>query len=125
MCSYPTGVALYGAQKLELDLDLKLPEIDDGYGSLLWYLDNDYKNISFKSEEYPYLNWASYHNGVKSKLYLLGENYPLTYEYQDPNYSYRTNFSSFIYPYYYLNHIDISHLWNAAEMFLVLIEDSV
>lgn len=120
MCSYPTGVALYGAQKLELDLDLKLPEIDDGYGSLLWYLDNDYSEESFKTPDFPYLNWASYHNGVKSKLYLLGENYPLTYEYQDPNYSYRTNFSSFIYPYYYLNHIDISHLWNAAEMFLFL-----
>ena len=67
MCSYPTGVAIYGSKKINIDIDLELPNYDDGYGSLLWYLDNSYNNITFKNKDYPYLNWASYHNGSYDK----------------------------------------------------------
>lgn len=34
---YPTILAIFGAQKSNIKLDLTLPTVDDGYAKLTWY----------------------------------------------------------------------------------------
>ena len=51
---------------------------------------------------------------------MTNEIYPLTYEYKDSKYPYRIDLASIIYPHYYIRNIDISHIWSASEMFLLL-----
>lgn len=113
---YPTIVALYGAKKLGIDLDLNVPKIDDGYAKLTWYSDFIIQSSkTINQNKYPYLNWAFYHYSGDGKLYILNEIYPLSYEYVDS----KVNSECFISSHYCQNTV-LTHMWSAAEMFLLL-----
>lgn len=127
MCYYPTALALYGAEKLGIELDLNLPDINESYRELTWYYSDDnklMKNLNF-SAYWPYLGWASRHYGAKSNLYILGELYPLSYEKQDGSYRYNSNINKLISKDYYMQGVTVSHLWHASEMFLMLLSSNL
>lgn len=116
---YPTSIAIYGAKKNKIEVDLKLPQIDDGYANLTWYNKNNV-NIINKNESdlYPYLDWAAYHYQNYGPLYILDEIYPLTYEASSTTTQKECNFSKF----YCEKQVCLSHMWHASEMFLYLEE---
>jgi len=116
---YPTVLALYGAKKNNIDIDLKVPEYDDGYANLTWYNKNNVKiNNTNESDLYPYLDWAAYHYQNYGALYILDEIYPLTYEASSTTAGKECNFSKF----YCERQVCLSHMWHASEMFLYLEE---
>jgi len=118
---YPTVLALYGAQKVGLGIDLNIPQIDDGYAKLTWYYDGHQQfKTNVDSKYYPYLNWASYHSNGYGRLYMLDEIYPLSYEGGFEVGSGKIEEECFISQYYCEQKISISHLWHASEMFLLL-----
>ena len=119
---YPTVLALYGAQKNNITLNLTVPEEDDGYAKLTWY---DRKINTLTKEEsklYPYLNWAFYHYGNYGDVYMLNEIYPLSYEIGSEGESGKVENECFVSQFYCNKNLYLSHMWHASEMFLVLIE---
>ncbi len=115
---YPTALAILGSRKLGIDLNLQLPEYDDGYARLTWYLDKRIStDIKTVDNTCPYLNWAYYHYNPDETLTILGELYPLSYEIVAGE----TNKECFISEHYCNEHLALSHIWHASEMFLVLI----
>ena len=81
------------------------------------------KQDTLASKEFPYLGWASYHTNKKSALYNCDELYPLSYEskagkaiYNDiPNNLY----------FYKIKKVSPTHIWDAAEKFLLLYEEKI
>lgn len=123
MTYYPTSLAIYGGEKLGIDVGLEYPVIDDNYGKLTWYNDHRVESYLLQNDiYYPYLNWAYYHYSGYGKLFVLDEIYPLTYEggqdYQDSD----VVNECFISEFYCRKDIFISHSWTASEMYLYLIE---
>lgn len=119
---YPTLLALYGGQKLGIDIDLDYPTIDDGYARLTWY--SDYKVAASNSQDssyYPYINWGFYHYSPYGRLFILDELYPLTYEGGEDNPNYKVENECFISDFYCEKDMYIAHSWSASEMFLMLI----
>jgi hypothetical protein len=118
---YPTALALYGAQKLGIKLNLTTPKIDDQYAKLTWYYDGHQQfSTQIDSQYYPYLGWAFYHSNKYGKLYMLDEIYPLTYEGGYGVGSGKIEEECFISEYYCEQKVSISHIWHASEMFLLL-----
>lgn len=116
---YPTVLAIYGAKKNNIDINLKVPEIDDGYANLTWYNKNNTRiNNTNESDLYPYLDWAAYHYQNYGALYILDEIYPLTYEASSTTAEKECDFSKF----YCEKQVCLSHMWHASEMFLYLEE---
>lgn len=118
---YPTVLALYGAEKAGISLNLAVPQYDDGYAKLTWY----YKytiasNNTIHTKYYPYINWAFYHYSPYSTLYILDEEYPLSYEGGDTSTPGRVEEECFISQYYCEKQLYLSHMWHASEMFLFL-----
>lgn len=120
---FPTVVALYGAKKAGIKLNLTIPEKDDEYGKLTWYYDNS-KNyeMQMKSRPYPYLDWAFYHYDKSGELYILDEIYPLSYEGGSDVGSGPVYEECFVSEYYCGQSLSLSHIWHASEMFLFLKE---
>lgn len=116
---YPTAIFLF-ALNMEYDINLTLPEYDS-YSELVWFYDKNKKvSTATDSINYPYLGWANYHTNGKSALYNCDSLYPLSYEKNGskakyPNLSMELSF-------YKNNHISPTHIWDAAEKFLLLFE---
>ena len=118
---YPTVLAIYGAKKNNISLDLLPPLNDDGYAKLTWYYDNPiFSKSEQTSEYYPYINWAFYHYSNYGTLYILDEIYPLSYEGGNTNETGKVESECFISNYYCNKNLYISHMWHASEMFLML-----
>lgn len=118
---YPTALAMFGAKKNNIDLGLKMPTVDEGYGRLTWYFDKpELSNQSYDSKHFPYLGWAFYHYNKSGKLYILDELYPLSYEGSDSEDTGRIESECFISEYYCKQKVILTHLWHASEMFLYL-----
>lgn len=118
---YPTVLAVYGAKKNNIDLDLKIPEKDDGYAKLTWYYDNKIaSNNNIESKYFPYLNWAFYHYSPYTPLYVLDEIYPLSYEADETNSKIIIENECFVSEYYCKEKVYLAHMWHASEMFLFL-----
>ena len=121
---YPTVLAIYGARKLGITLDLTVPQYDDSYAKLTWYY--DYKiptDMNINSKYFPYLNWAFYHYSPYTTLYILNEIYPLSYEADETDSSIKIESECFISEYYCEQKTYMSHMWHASEMFLLLITE--
>ena len=118
---YPTILALYGAKKNNINLDLVAPTTDDGYAKLTWYYDNP---IMSKNEQtskfYPYINWAFYNYSNYGSLFILDEIYPLSYEGGNTLEPGKVESECFISDYYCERNLYLSHMWHASEMFLFL-----
>lgn len=120
---FPTVLAIYGAKKNGITLDLIPPTYDDGYARLTWYADNKIStSIDYNSSTFPYLNWAFYHYTTYGNLYVLDEIYPLTYEGGNVDEFGKVESECFISDYYCNRGLYLSHMWHASEMFLSLIE---
>ncbi len=120
---YPTVVAIYGANKMGINLNLTKPVVDDGYAKLTWYTDKIASNNYQESKYYPYINWAFYHYAPYGSLYMLDELYPLSYEGGEAVGDYKIEKECMISEYYCENQVFISHLWHASEMFLYIIDN--
>ena len=121
---YPTVLALYGAEKLGITIDLKEPNEDDGYAKLTWYYPKKISTNSFyESKLFPYINWAYYHYSNHGKLFILDEIYPLSYESSKDIIEGTVQNECFISKYYCEKGILLSHMWHASEMFLFLVEE--
>ena len=119
---YPTVLALYGAEKNNIELDLVPPSVDDGYAKLTWWYKSPIStNIVQNSEYYPYINWGFYHYSGYGKLYALDEIYPLTYEVGNTERTEKVDNECFISEYYCSRKLFLSHIWSASEIFLFLI----
>ena len=114
---YPTKLALFGAKKLGINLDLITPKKDDGYAMLTWYDKEINSDLPLDSVLYPYLGWAVYHYRGYEKIYILDEIYPLSYEAGVP---FTIEKTCFISNYYCEEGLHLSHMWHASEMFLFL-----
>ncbi len=119
---YPTVLALYGAEKNHITLDLVPPQQDDGYARLTWYYNPIATNMEQTTSLYPYINWAFYHYSNYGSLYVLDEIYPLSYEGGNIEEPGKVESECFISEYYCNRNLYISHLWHASEMFLMLME---
>lgn len=120
---YPTVLALYGAQKNNIKLDLIQPQQDDAYARLTWYYNNPIStNVTQESKYYPYINWGFYHYSNYGTLYILDEIYPLSYEGGNPEDEGKIESECFISEFYCEKNLYISHIWHAAEMFLFIDE---
>lgn len=118
---YPTLLAIFGAKKAGIDVNLSYPINDDAYAKLTWY--SDYRvqtNILYSGSLYPYLSWGFYHYSGYGKLFMLDEIYPLTYEGGENSPDYKLDKLCFISDYYCEHDLYISHLWTASEMLLFL-----
>ena len=117
---YPTVIAKYALELTDIDLELDLPKFDN-YSNLTWYYSDDVKTNDFFDEIYfPYLGWAAYHTNRSGHLYICDSEYPLSYEREAAygNYSLLPNSIT-----YYKNlSLSPTHVWDAAEKFLFLIE---
>lgn len=119
---YPTVIAKYAAEQSGIELDLDVPEFDS-YATLTWFYKNEMKpNNSFNYINSPYICWATYHTNNKSCLYITDSSYPLSYE-QGAAYA---NYSLLPDKFSYYKSIGLSptHVWDAAEKFLFLIEQN-
>lgn len=118
---YPTVLALYGAKKNNINIDLVAPTIDDGYAKLTWYYDNPIASQNEQTSSfYPYINWAFYNYSNYGDLYILDELYPISYEGGNTSEPGRVESECFISNYYCERNLYISHMWHASEMFLFL-----
>lgn len=122
---YPTVLALHGASKVGITLDLTVPQYDDGYAKLTWYNDNPIASGNTQhSSFYPYINWAFYnYSPYSSTLYILDEYYPLSYEGGDTSTPGKITNECFVSDYYCEHNLYLAHMWHASEMFLFLIEE--
>lgn len=78
---YPTAIIKNALDKYGIDLGLKLPEEDDGYAQLLWYIPNRVAIAQdLKGEKFPYYTWAAKNYGRDPFVYLLNKTYPLSYK---------------------------------------------
>lgn len=120
---YPTVLAIFGAQKNNIKLDLQQPQVDDAYAKLTWYVEPKIaSNNNVESKYFPYLNWAFYHySPYVTNLYILNEIYPLSYEADETNNNIKVESECFISEYYCTQKVYLSHIWHASEMFLFLI----
>lgn len=121
---YPTALLMAGAQKAKVDLpvQLRLPDNDDVYGRITWwYSDQKLRyNKAWVSRSWPYLEWAQAHYYPYNSPHILNEAYPLTYEAElTPEIADRQRFYT---EFYADQKISASHIWHAAEMFLTLLE---
>ena len=122
---YPTLLAIYGAEKNGIELDLKYPIIDDGYARLTWY--SDYKVATMNSQTssyYPYINWGFYHYSPWGDLFILDELYPLSYEGGEDDPNTKVENECFISKFYCEKDLYISHSWTASEIFLLIDEEA-
>lgn len=113
---YPTSIAKYALSLHNIDLGLKLPKKDDGYGKLTWYTSEKIKsNVNIGSGNlFPYLTWAQYqYDGSGNDLYLLSSFYPLSYE-GEYNKKYK------LYDHFINKRISTPHGWSSSELFLFL-----
>lgn len=127
MSFYPTSLLLLGAKKNNIDLSkyLKTPTIPDHYASLTWWnKDNPKQNLPvIESRLFPYLEWASAHYKVGNygKVNILDEYYPLSYE-AGLNQTIADDQKFVSEHYSVLEGPILTHVWHAAEMFLLLME---
>lgn len=119
---YPTVIAKYAAEQSGIELDLSVPDFD-GYSTLTWFYKNEIKpSNSFDYIHSPYICWATYHTNNTSNLYIADSTYPLSYE-QGATYA---NYSLLSDNFSYYKSIVLSptHVWDASEKFLFLIEQN-
>lgn len=120
---YPTALMIHGAKRSNVTFPVKLtlPDTNDAYGKLTWWLDD--RRFAAQSAEaskmYPYLDWASNHYSPGSASYILNETYPLTYELAETG-SDRAESQRWYNTYYANKRTSVSHIWHASEMFLFL-----
>lgn len=119
---YPSVLAIYGAEKNNIKLDLNIPKKDDGYAKLTWYYPPIESHMEQVSSFYPYINWAFYHYANYGLLYVLDEIYPLSYEGGNTEEPGKVENECFVSEYYCNKNLYISHMWTASEIFLMLLE---
>lgn len=118
---YPTAIAKFALEKLNIKNDLKLPSENDAYTKLTWFYYQNVVNEVTDSIDYPYLGWANYHYNQKNvTLYICDNLYPLSYERNG-------TYANYIELPYLLNdykkaNISPTHVWDAAEKFLLIYE---
>ncbi len=118
---YPTSLAIYGAEKLGIDIDLDYPLVDDAYGKLTWYMEHKVESSLVQTSSfYPYINWGFYHYSGYGKLFILDEIYPLTYEGGNDYLDHKQENECFVSEYYCEKDLYLSHAWTASEMYLML-----
>lgn len=117
---YPTAIAKFALEKLEIENDLKLPE-NDAYTKLAWFYNKSIVNEVTDSIDYPYLGWANYHYNKKDvTLYICNSLYPLSYE-KNGTYANYNNMPNLLNGFKKAN-ISPTHIWDAAEKFLLIYE---
>lgn len=119
---YPTAIALYSLNKMNIDLGMELPLENDNYTNLTWFFDKErISNTIIDSMKYPYLGWANYHkNRVKQSLYICDNLYPISYE-KEATYAKYNEMNNLLSNYRSIS-LAPTHVWSAAEMFLLLME---
>lgn len=124
MSYYPTVLAKFALEKLNIENNLILPIDNDVYARLVWFYDsNRDKKGYINGYNSPYLNWASYHttlDNVNQDLYLYNNIYPLSYE-QNATYADYNNMPELLNDYNYKK-VSPTHVWAASEIFLLLYE---
>lgn len=127
MSFYPTSLLLLGARKNNIDLSryLKNPKVPDHYASLTWW-DKDTPKQDLpviESRLFPYLEWASVHYKIDNygKVNVLDEYYPLSYE-AGLSQAIAEDQKFVSEHYSVLEGPILTHVWHAAEMYLLLIE---
>ena len=118
---YPTAVLKFALERENYDAFVELPKEYDNYTSLVWFYDKD-KNINADIDDiqFPYLGWARYHTNKKSNLYICDSLYPLSYEKNAAFADYKKLDENI--NFYKENSISPTHVWDAAEKFLLLYE---
>ena len=118
---YPTAIAKFALEKLDIENNLTLPDENDAYTKLIWFYDKNHVEEVTDSIDYPYLGWANYHNNRKNvTLYICDDIYPLSYERNGTYAKYNelpnllNNFKK--------EKISPTHIWDAAEKFLLISE---
>ena len=118
---YQTAMLKYGMEKLGIENDYNIPDIEDNYGTLCWWYEGyEFEKLDIDLVVFPYLNWASYHTTGSGKTYLPNRIYPLTWE---KNEMVSTTKSSQNLKLVNNGHqITMLHSWASSEMLLLLLE---
>ena len=122
--AYATKWLKFGLKSIGLPDDYIVPDIDDGYNTLVWWEDKDIENEKGSiSEHYPYITWARDHYFGRKNNPVSNRDYPLTWE---------INASAADYPKmaaidekYVKDNNSSPHTWHAAEIFLYLTDSIV
>lgn len=120
---YQTDWLNFGLSKFDIDLDYNYKKTD-GYSNLLWFTNQETDNLEiykFK-KEYPYRGYAQRHlMGEDAPIYVSNQLYPLSWE----NSATRADYSKLtvLSDYFVNNRIGPTHVWSAAELFLLLEEE--
>lgn len=123
MAYYPTALAKFALEKLGIENDLVLPYGNDVYARIVWFYDLNRKKEGYiDGTTSPYLNWAAFHTNknIDNELYICDNLYPLSYE-KGATFA-KYNQLPLILENYQEESISPTHVWTAAEMFLLLIE---
>lgn len=119
---YPTVIAEYASKLSGKDLKLTIPKEYDEYAKLTWYYKDDIQfDGAYDVVNYPYLGWANYNMNNKGQLYILDDIYPLSYEKGAAFANF--NLTPEILGNYKEQKISPTHVWAAAEQFMMLLEE--
>ena len=116
---YKMGLESLGKQYI-----YDLPEQPDYYSITAWWSkDTPKNNISLNyNANYPYLLYAAYHTSRNNTIPLNKNIYPLSWEKSASEANY--NKMSILGNYYQEQHISPLHTWSAAELLLLLLDDT-
>ena len=113
-----------GAERLNLEFNFDIKNLDDDYFKLCWWSDyeSEKKINNYLSVDFPYLTTAVYHK-TKTGRIILNENiYPLSWERNASCADYGRVI--FLDIYYAENRISPTHVWSASELLLLLLENN-
>ncbi|MEW6354708.1 MAG: hypothetical protein AB1696_00140 [Planctomycetota bacterium] len=124
--AYQTKWLKFGLRSLGLSDSYVVPNVEDPYSSLVWWVYKDRgrptnKRYFESNELYPYLSWAEAHfHGAPPPMRLAGKRYPMTWEAQASQARYEG--MRLIDPQFVERKLSVPHTWHAAEMFLYLFD---
>lgn len=119
---YPTVIAKYALELSNIELELDIPSYDY-YSSLTWFYEDNIKtNDYYDKINYPYIGWAAYHTSENAVLYMCDDIYPISYEKNGGYANYDLMPKNITY--YKVIELSPTHVWDAAEKFLFLIEQN-
>ena len=120
--SYQTEWLKFGLNKLNIENEYNYL-LTDRYTNLLWFTEHSLKDLKNEkySMKYPYLGYAQRHMmGDNSNIYLSNQLYPLSWEKEASKANYLK--MTILGNYYVKNKVSPTHIWSAAELFLMLEE---
>ena len=122
---YPTAILKYSLELDDNEFKIEMPNFFDSYSTLSWFqkeegIENKELENYLNDIQFPYLGWASFHTVSRGHLYICDNLYPLSYEQK----AFKANYEALPNELEYYKKLNISptHLWDASEKFLFLIE---